>query len=340
MKTYLLPKEGTFYKANLHCHSVISDGKLTVEELKELYMNEGYSIIAYTDHEVFIPHNELTDDNFLALNAYEVSVTKKIPSDSPLSRTCHMCFISLDKNRVEQSIYYDCTMYRKNEQLVKLDKSRDFIVREYTPEFINGLIKQGVEDGFFVTYNHPVWSLETKDEYCSYHGMQALEIVNYGSLVAGFDDRNPMVYDEMLRGGEQIFCVATDDNHNYHPAGHEKCDSCGGFTMIKADALNYDSIADALRNGSFYASEAPLIEELWYEDGTVHIRTSEAVRIFFSTGIRRAKAAFAEKGKTITEASFEVKPNDIYFRLTVFDKEGKAAYSNAYYLKDLPIENA
>lgn len=23
---YLLPKEGTFYKANLHCHTVVSDG--------------------------------------------------------------------------------------------------------------------------------------------------------------------------------------------------------------------------------------------------------------------------------------------------------------------------
>ena len=34
---------GNFYKANLHCHSVYSDGKLTVEELKERYKEKGYS---------------------------------------------------------------------------------------------------------------------------------------------------------------------------------------------------------------------------------------------------------------------------------------------------------
>ena len=34
MKKYLLPKEGNFYKANLHCHTTISDGRMTVEETK------------------------------------------------------------------------------------------------------------------------------------------------------------------------------------------------------------------------------------------------------------------------------------------------------------------
>ena len=32
---YLLPKEGTFYKANLHCHTVVSDGDLTPEQVKD-----------------------------------------------------------------------------------------------------------------------------------------------------------------------------------------------------------------------------------------------------------------------------------------------------------------
>ena len=34
MKKYLLPKDGTFYKANLHCHTTLSDGHLTPEEIK------------------------------------------------------------------------------------------------------------------------------------------------------------------------------------------------------------------------------------------------------------------------------------------------------------------
>ena len=35
MKKFLLPESGNYYKANLHCHSTYSDGRLTPEELKE-----------------------------------------------------------------------------------------------------------------------------------------------------------------------------------------------------------------------------------------------------------------------------------------------------------------
>ena len=38
MRKYLLPESGNFYKANLHCHSIVSDGKLSPAELKKIYM--------------------------------------------------------------------------------------------------------------------------------------------------------------------------------------------------------------------------------------------------------------------------------------------------------------
>lgn len=42
---YLLPKEGTFYKANLHCHTVVSDGDLTPEQVKEAYMGQAILLL-------------------------------------------------------------------------------------------------------------------------------------------------------------------------------------------------------------------------------------------------------------------------------------------------------
>ena len=47
-KRFLLPEGGRFYKANLHCHSTLSDGALTIGELKEAYKSRGYSVLAYT----------------------------------------------------------------------------------------------------------------------------------------------------------------------------------------------------------------------------------------------------------------------------------------------------
>ncbi len=67
MRKYLLPEKGYFYKADLHCHTNLSDGRLSPEEVKAIYMDMGYSVVAYTDHDILVPHNELTDENIVAL---------------------------------------------------------------------------------------------------------------------------------------------------------------------------------------------------------------------------------------------------------------------------------
>ena len=36
----LLKTNGKFYKANMHCHTTLSDGKMTAAEVKELYIDE------------------------------------------------------------------------------------------------------------------------------------------------------------------------------------------------------------------------------------------------------------------------------------------------------------
>ena len=41
MKKHLLPYGKRYYKVNLHCHTTISDGKLSPEEVKDLYKAHG-----------------------------------------------------------------------------------------------------------------------------------------------------------------------------------------------------------------------------------------------------------------------------------------------------------
>ena len=68
----LLDSNKSFFKANLHCHTIYSDGKHTPEEVKEEYKKRGYSIVAFTDHEHIIDHSYLNDENFLAITAFEL----------------------------------------------------------------------------------------------------------------------------------------------------------------------------------------------------------------------------------------------------------------------------
>ena len=336
MKKYLLPENGNFYKANLHSHSDISDGVLSPEEMKKHYMEQGYSIIAYTDHDVLIPHNDLTDENFLALNGYEVEINEFEDNERFwFSKACHICLIALEPDNFKQ-VCFSGKNYLFGNALKYADKVEFYedsanFVREYTPESISYIMKQGREKGFFVTYNHPGWSLEDYNDYTKYEHMSAMEICNYGACYCGYVDYNPRVYDDMLRSGKKIFCIAADDNHNGFP------DSFGGFIVIKADKLEYRTITKALEEGNFYASQGPEIKELWCEDGKMHVKCSAAYGIYFSSGIRWTHCTVANKGETLEYACCDISrlPKDTYVRVTITDHNGKHANSNAYFLNEI-----
>lgn len=335
MKRILLDSKKNFYKANLHCHSTVSDGRKTPEELKNMYKEQGYSAIAYTDHDVLLDHSELSDDEFIALNGYEMEINGE-PEEGKgwdEAKVCHLCYVALEPDNLTQVCYHrswylfgNAPSYRDQ---IKFDDSKPDFVRKYTPECINEMIAEGRNNGFFVTYNHPAWSLENLNDYGAYKGMNAMEICNYGCFEAGWDDYNEKEYDDLLRAGRKIFCISTDDNHN------SRNDSFGGFTMINTDALEYKKLTDALLNGDFYASQGPEIYELWYEDGKIGIKCSDAAKVVLNTGKRRAAVVYATGDTPVTEAVFDVHDTDGYVRITVTDASGKHANTNAYFVEDL-----
>jgi hypothetical protein len=162
-----------------------------------------------------------------------------------------------------------------------------------------------------------------------------MEICNYGCYSAGFDEENSRYYDDMLHLGMRIGCIGADDNHNHHPSDHAKFDSFGAYTYIKAPALTYRDVFAALKRGDYYASRGPKIEELYCEDGKVHIKCSPAHRISLMLGTRRGDSRIGADGATITEATFDLSPRDVYFRLTVRDENGNLAHTRAYFMNEI-----
>lgn len=314
MRKYLLTESGNFYKANLHCHSTVSDGKLTPEEIKKHYMEHGYSVVAYTDHNVLVSHSELCSSDFVALNGYEYDALDE-KNGRPLDhvKTCHVCLIATEPDNIE----------------------KPDIARVYTPEHISTLMTEGRRRGFFVTYNHPAWSFEDYRDYSEYHGMHAMEICNYSSYVTGMYEYDPHVYDELLREGRRIYCIGADDNHNDYPMDSGKCDSFGAFTMIKAEKLEYRAVTKALLDGNFYASQGPEIKALWIENNKIHVETENAAAIVFNTFGRRRFAQYPDGTAPLNSAEFEVRKEDIYVRVTVVDKFGKRANTNAYFTDEI-----
>lgn len=338
MRKYLLPENGNFYKANLHCHTTVSDGRCTPEQVKDNYKIMGYSIVAYTDHDVLISHSELNDPEFLALNGFEVEITEP-GVDFTFARTCHICFIALEPDNLIQPCWHrsayqfgNAVSYRDK---VQFDDTLPDYVREFNGKKISEMMHIARDKGFYVTYNHPTWSLEDYSNYIEYEGMHAFEMFNGGCLTEGYDDYNPRVYDDILRSGKKIYCIGADDNHNAHPMDCRHWDSGLAYTVIKAPELEYKAITTALENGDFYASQGPEIYNLWYEDGVVHIECSEADRIDLSTGVRFGMTIYHESSDALTQADIRVPDTCNYFRLTVTDKQGNHACTNAYFIEDL-----
>ena len=223
MKRYLLPPHGEFYKANLHCHTDFSDGRLTPAQIKEEYKSHGYSIVAYTDHDILISHQDLRDEQFLPLNGFEMEVHQPSPKNSWVhEKDCHMCLIALDPDNLIQPCYHRSDYLFSNavrhRDEVRFDESQPDYVREYSHQGISDMMRRGREAGFFVTYNHPTWSREGYENYIGYRGMHAMEIYNHSCAVHGWPEYNARVYEDFLNAGNMIYVIAADDNHNaYSP---------------------------------------------------------------------------------------------------------------------------
>ncbi|MBP3478205.1 MAG: hypothetical protein J6K03_01825 [Oscillospiraceae bacterium] len=332
MKRYLLPEGTNYYKANLHCHSTVSDGKLTPEEIKQAYMKRGYSIVAFTDHEIMVPHPELASEDFLPLNGYEYAIMEDETEEKncfKLRKCCHMCLIALEPDNRNHVCWHGVLLgnAKNYASYANVDPNTPLYKRVYSGEGITEVMQEARKAGFFVTYNHPAWSMEDMVDVINYHGMHALEIYNTGSYNHGWEDYQPAMFDAMLRRGKEVYCIAADDNHSLNSM-------FGGWTMICADKLEYRTITKALQNGHFYASTGPEIKALWFEDGNIHIECSPAAEIQVNYGSRRAER-YKAADAPLTEADIPVEPNDFYVRITVTDANGGHANTNPYYTKDL-----
>ncbi len=324
-RIWLLPEMGTFYKANLHAHTVVSDGKLTPEEMKREYQKRGYSVVAYTDHRVYRNHTELNDDSFIALAACEVDIDGpfQTPGDYSRVQTYHINLFDTrpdyETERKYQSVMPQCDYH--------------------DTEGLNRYLEEMKNLGFLTCYNHPYWSLQNYDDYKVLKGLWAMEIFNYGCEHDGLYGYQPQVYDELLRCGNRLFNVAGDDNHNLLPFGDPLCDSFGGFTFIKAEQLTYESIANALKNGHFYSSMGPQIRELYIEDGELVVKCSPVEKIYVIMEGRNSHKQLASAGETIEEARFRLTGNEGWIRVDCRDCRGLHANSNAYWLDDIKKES-
>ncbi len=337
---YLLSPEHRQFRANLHCHSTLSDGRLTPEELIKAYQARGYSILAITDHEAPKDHSARSTDSFLLLTGYEAYIRPDPQCRyNEFSSEIHLNLFAKNPHN-ETLICYNPSYckYLSAAQQEALPKAGSERTREYTVEYINEFIRTARDNGYLVSYNHPTWSMEDEAQILQYEGCFSMEMLNGNSRMRHALEYNGVLYNALLRHGKAWFLHAGDDNHNVAPLDHPHSDSFLASTMILAEELTYEAVIRAMENGDMYPTEGPLFESIAFDGQTVHVRCSPASLICCQVGSKTPAYLRAAAGETVTEASLPLPADARYLRVTLTDAVGRHADTRAYSREELGLE--
>jgi len=283
-----------FFKGNLHCHTTLSDGRLTPEEVKQFYRDRGYDFLTLTDHRLFSEPTHM-EDGLLVLKGMEADYF--LPGE-----VVHLvCF------GMEESVH-----------------SEDEMPLPRNPQRCIDLIRK---HGGRVILAHPAWSLNTLATMTGLYDVTTAEIYNSASTTPWNGDRgdSSSLLDVAAAHGKFFNFVASDDSHWYNgEAGRS-------FTMIQADELTRESLLEAFDLGRFYCSQGPLFEQISLEDGKITVRCSPVDKVVFYSNAPWAFNRCAS-GHDLTEASYDLSVNadrhETHVRVQLIDSQGRSAWSN------------
>ncbi len=321
------------FKANLHSHSVLSDGKLTPEELVKIYKDQGYSILAITDHEYPCTHNEFTTGDFLMLTGYEAYIRpSKLCVFDKLKPEIHINLIAKDRNNAG-FVAYDpfYSKYMPADKQLKALKYGHIGSRKFTRRYIQKFIDVANKNGYLVSLNHPCWSMQSYKDVLRLKNFWSMEIFNTGSMLTSDYAENMPLYDNFMREGIFMYCHGSDDNHNKKPLEDPMSDSFKAWTYVITEKLDYESVIKALEDGNFYASTGPKINELRINGKEAILKSTEAKRITMHISPKSSKIVYDKDGGVVTEAKFKIPDGIKYVYFSVTDKDGVGkAYTHAF----------
>lgn len=317
MKKTNFIEEGNFYKGNCHCHTTNSDGKIKPEDIQVAYREKGYDFLMITDHNVHSNFTEFNSEKFILIQGFEGDIG-----------TFHFIFFptTLDKPF--------CHLERVPNNHTEGIRSEDATI-----EYINNYVKNICDRGYAAMINHPYWSSIGTEEIMKIENIFALEVYNYGCAVSENTAESLETWDACLRKGKRLWGMATDDNHNHKGLDNKRADSFGGWINVKAKSLSQEHIIESILEGSFYASTGPEIYDYYVEDGYAFIECSNVEKIYmhsYKNGelLYRFQCEMAMDDKGVTKHRFQLKGDEDFLRIQIYDYFGKVAYTNPIYLKD------
>jgi hypothetical protein len=184
------------------------------------------------------------------------------------------------------------------------------------------------EAGGVAILAHPCWSFQTLDSILPLHGLAGMEIYNSVSAPP-FNCRPESSYfsDLLSQRGMILPCLASDDSHMY------TYESCTSRIVISSDELNRESVLNAIREGTFYATRGPRIFSASYDGSRIHVKCSPCkMVVFFDNLIWTPNRSLTSE--SITEFDYEILKGETFVRIELVDSNGNKAW-----MSPVPVNN-
>lgn len=326
----------SWYKGNLHTHSLWSDGDDYPEMIMAWYKASGYHFVGLSDHNTLqegeqwrwiprAPERRRAFERYLHTYGSDWVVYEKQGKDSLRVRLkTFKEYVPLfeEKGRFlilpseEISATYAGKPLHLNATNIKgfIPVQRGNSVSEVLQSNIDAVMAQRRISGqpMFVHINHPNFhfaispndmkALKHERFFEVYNGHP--QVFNYGdSTHVGMENLWDQVNLHYVQLGQPLlYGLATDDSHNYHFFGLNYANTGRGWVMVKADSLHGGALIEAMEAGQFYATTGIELTDLQQNAQSIALKIKTEANIKYSIQFVGIK-----KGKSEAEVLQEVK---------------------------------
>ena len=313
MSISYFPNSGTWLKGNIHSHTNQTDGLCPPDQQIRDYCAKGYDFFSITDHNMVVNSKAFAGDtDILLIPGWE----RDVRHDLKKIKCIHV--VGLFSS--EEGLFSEDPDFQPR-------KERQYDVCEISDQ---ELINEMAAEGQFTVVAHPHWSRMTPQEVLELQGFDAIEVFNTGCDRLMHAGRADLYWDLLLQQGRRVLGIACDDTHGKTP----KSDRFGGWIMVKAEERTVPAVLAAVKEGKYYLSQGPVIEDWGMDDGEIYFKCSPCKEIHVTTYPSRGTAHFAPEGTTLTEIRYPLKGGEKYIRIECIDENGLTAWTNPRFFED------
>ena len=294
---------GSWYKGNLHTHTINSDGDSSPDVVVRWYKEHRYNFLVLTDHNYLTAIDGLGSifgaaDKFLLVRGEEVT-------DHFEKKPIHVNALNLHTLVPPQSGASVVDTIQRNVDAIR-------------------------KAGAMPSINHPNfgWAI-TADDLRRVENDKLFEVYNghpvVNNLGGGGVPGMEQVWDILLTGGRRMYAIAVDDAHYFQQWGPQFSNPGRGWVSVRARELSAEALIEAIDRGDFYDSTGITLSEVVRDGATLRIAIQAAPSLKYTT-------EFIGGGKVLktsfdNPAAYTLTASDPYVRARVLASSGEMAWT-------------